>query len=119
MRATHFSSQCVLKFIGSNPNDSGMNWASVCAAVIPCLNEEAAIPALIPGVRAHVSTLIVVDDGSSDETARLAQSADAVVLRHQTSQGKGAALQTGWRYARERGFEWALTLDVEGQHWPE
>ena len=41
------------------------------------------------------------------------------MLRHQGNQGKGAALQTGWRWARERGFKWALTLDGDGQHSPE
>src|SRR5437867_9429801 len=62
--------------------------------------------------------MIVVDDGSADETARLAAKAGAHVLRHAQSQGKGAALNTGWSEARARGFSWALCMDGDGQHAP-
>jgi glycosyltransferase involved in cell wall biosynthesis len=96
-----------------------MNWLTDCAAVIPCLNEEATIGPLVSGVRRHASTVFVVDDGSSDKTAIIAQRAGAEVLRQNRSSGKGAALQTGWRFAFQRGFRWALTLDGDGQHSPE
>ncbi|MDB6023716.1 MAG: hypothetical protein JWQ04_3573, partial [Pedosphaera sp.] len=59
---------------------------------------------------------IVVDDGSNDATAALATQAGAEVLRHQRSRGKGAALNTGWQRAVERGFSWALAMDGDGQH---
>jgi len=93
-----------------------MNWPSICAAVIPCLNEQAAIEPLIVAVRRRLPTVIVVDDGSTDATSALASQAGAEVLRHEQSRGKGAALQTGWRRARDRGFHWTLTLDGDGQH---
>jgi len=96
-----------------------MTWPSICAAVIPCLNEQAAIEPLVAAVRRRLPTVIVVDDGSTDATAALAKEAGAEVLRHGQSRGKGAALQTGWRRAQERGFQWALTLDGDGQHSPE
>ena len=96
-----------------------MDWRAVCAAVIPCLNEEAAIKPLVTGVRRHVTTVFVVDDGSTDGTATSARTAGATVLRHTTSLGKGAALGTGWAKARDSGFTWALTLDGDGQHAPQ
>jgi glycosyltransferase involved in cell wall biosynthesis len=96
-----------------------MNWPSTCAAVIPCLNEQQTIVPLVSAVRLHLPTVIVVDDGSTDQTAALAASAGALVLRHDTSRGKGAALQTGWRHARQQGFKWALSLDGDGQHSPD
>jgi glycosyltransferase involved in cell wall biosynthesis len=59
---------------------------------------------------------IVVDDGSSDQTAEEARAAGAEVIRHCTNNGKGAAIQTGLRQAAEHGFEWALLMDGDGQH---
>jgi glycosyltransferase involved in cell wall biosynthesis len=96
-----------------------VNWRTECAAVIPCLNEAATIAPLIGAVRSHLDNVIVVDDGSSDQTAALATAAGADVLSHELSQGKGAALLAGWGRARQRGFKWALTLDGDGQHAPE
>jgi glycosyltransferase involved in cell wall biosynthesis len=95
-----------------------MNRTTDCVVVIPCLNEAATIGALVTDVRRFVSTVFVVDDGSTDGTGELAEQAGAKVLRHARSLGKGAALQTGWRHARERGFKWVLTMDGDGQHSP-
>ena len=93
-----------------------MSWAEKCAAVIPCLNEAAAIGKVVGGVRGHLPRVWVVDDGSTDATAKEAEAAGATVLRHDVPQGKGAALQDGWRAVRTAGFDWALTLDGDGQH---
>jgi glycosyltransferase involved in cell wall biosynthesis len=93
-----------------------MNWPMQCAVTIPCLNESATIAEITASVRQHLPTVFVIDDGSQDNTAALAKNAGAEVLRHNTPLGKGAALQTGWRHARERGFTWALTMDGDGQH---
>lgn len=92
---------------------------SNCAAVIPCLNESDSITALVAAVRRRLSSVLVVDDGSTDATAQLAENAGAVVLRHAKNLGKGAALQTGLAHAAKSGFEWAVTLDGDGQHAPE
>jgi glycosyltransferase involved in cell wall biosynthesis len=86
------------------------------AAVIPCLNEAASISRVLQSVRPFISTIIVVDDGSSDDTARIARSAGAIVLRNAVPRGKGAALMIGWNEARRLGFAWALCLDGDGQH---
>jgi glycosyltransferase involved in cell wall biosynthesis len=90
--------------------------AQTAAAVIPCLNEGGTIQPLVAAVRRHVRAVIVVDDGSTDSTAALAAQAGALLERHSQNLGKGAALQTGLVRARELGFEWAFTLDGDGQH---
>jgi len=87
-----------------------------CAAVIPCFNEAATIAAVIADVHRHLSKIIVVDDGSTDDTAQKAEAASAEVIRLPKNSGKGVALQIGWRHARKLGFDWALMLDGDGQH---
>jgi glycosyltransferase involved in cell wall biosynthesis len=93
-----------------------MKWTTHCAAVIPCLNEARNIAEVVSSVRGFVQTVVVIDDGSRDDTGALATKAGAEVLRHEVPRGKGAALQTGWEHARKHGFKWALTLDGDGQH---
>jgi glycosyltransferase involved in cell wall biosynthesis len=90
-----------------------------CAVVIPCFNEAASIARLVVAVRQHLPTVLVVDDGSTDDTAALAAAAGATVVGHERNLGKGAALKSGLSRALEQGFEWAFTLDGDGQHTPE
>jgi len=90
-----------------------------CTAVIPCLNERARIAALVVALRRQLSMVLVVDDGSTDDTTALAGAAGARVLRHERNLGKGAALRTGLSQARNFGFDWAIVLDGDGQHVPE
>src|SRR5690349_1278807 len=97
-------------------NFATVNWTNQCAAVIPCLNEARAIAEVVRSVRCIVPTVFVIDDGSRDNTGALAKMAGAEVLRHEIPRGKGMALQTGWEQARKRGFEWAMTMDGDGQH---
>lgn len=84
--------------------------------VIPCVNEARTISALVLAIRKVLPQVIVVDDGSADETGALAAKAGAEVIRREDKHGKGAALNAGWRRARERGFRWVLTMDGDGQH---
>jgi len=93
-----------------------VNWQKSCAVLIPCLNEAAAIGAVISAVKSFVPNVLVVDDGSTDGTSHAARAAGATVLRHQQALGKGAALRAGWDAALQRGFEWALCMDGDGQH---
>ena len=95
-----------------------VNWSTRCVAIIPCLNEAPTIAELVVAVRQHIPSILVIDDGSSDDTSALAKRAGAEVLRHEPSRGKGAALQSGWERAQRNGFEWVQMLDGDGQHWP-
>lgn len=91
----------------------------VVAAVIPCWNEAGTIGEVVRRTRLEVPHVWVVDDGSTDATARLAEAAGARVLRQVRNQGKGAALRAGLAAARAEGATWAVTLDGDGQHPPE
>jgi glycosyltransferase involved in cell wall biosynthesis len=84
--------------------------------VIPAYNEGVAIGAVIAGLKARWRNVIVVDDGSRDETGSAALSAGSVVLTHVLNRGQGAALQTGIRYALEQGASVIVTFDSDGQH---
>jgi glycosyltransferase involved in cell wall biosynthesis len=88
------------------------------AAVIPCFNEDSAIAALVSELHQYLNLIVVVDDGSTDQTVLKAKNAGAIVLRHERNQGKGASLQTGLSHLYNSGFEWAVTLDGDGQHAP-
>ncbi|MBP7274685.1 MAG: glycosyltransferase family 2 protein [Kiritimatiellae bacterium] len=85
---------------------------------MPAFHERGRIGTVVSEVRQHVSTVLVVDDGSNDGTAEEAEAAGAVVIRHETNRGKGVALRTGFEEARKRGFEAVVTLDADGQHLP-
>ncbi len=93
-----------------------MDWPAQCAVVIPCLNEAGSLAALIAEIRPCLPNVIVVDDGSTDATAALARQSGARLVQHGQTMGKGAALGSGCRFARELGFDWVLTLDGDGQH---
>lgn len=88
------------------------------AVVIPCLNEAKEIFSLVTAVRKFLPNVIVFDDGSIDDTAALAAKAGAEVLRNKTSLGKGMVLNAGFKHARERGFQFTLAMDGDGQHAP-
>lgn len=85
--------------------------------IIPAYNEAARIGEVVRGARKHLPVL-VVDDGSSDETAARAEATGATVLRQVPNQGKGAALRAGFRQALEEGHAAVITLDADGQHDP-
>jgi glycosyltransferase involved in cell wall biosynthesis len=86
-------------------------------AVIPAYNEAKHIAAVVKAAKRFVHVL-VVDDGSSDETARVAEAAGAELLRQPSNQGKGSALRAGFQRALDLGCEAVLTLDADGQHDP-
>ena len=88
-------------------------------AVIPCLNEEHFINDVVVKTIKHVDRVVVVDDGSKDATARVAQEAGAEVISHPHRQGAGAATRTGFETALKLGADIVVTLDGDGQHNPE
>lgn len=86
-------------------------------ALIPAYNAAAYVAEVVGVARTHLPVL-VVDDGSRDDTGRVAEAAGAAVVRQEPNQGKGAALQHGFRWALEQGYDAILTLDADGQHDP-
>lgn len=89
-------------------------------AIVPALNEERALPAVIDELRAFDPGLdiVVIDDGSVDRTAAVAAAKGALVLRLPFNLGIGGAVQTGFRYAFEHGYDIAVRVDGDGQHDP-
>ncbi|HLI32784.1 MAG TPA: glycosyltransferase family 2 protein [Solirubrobacteraceae bacterium] len=89
-------------------------------AIVPAYNEEGAIAATVAALRARAPDfdVLVIDDGSSDRTAACAAQAGARVLRMPFNVGIGGAVQGGYIYAREHGYEVAVQVDGDGQHDP-
>jgi glycosyltransferase involved in cell wall biosynthesis len=89
---------------------------STLFVVIAAFNEAGAIGRVVSELREAYANVVVVDDGSRDETWREARAAGAVVLRHIINRGQGAALQTGIAYALAAGAQIVITFDADGQH---
>jgi glycosyltransferase involved in cell wall biosynthesis len=87
-------------------------------ALIPAYQEGPRIAPVVTATRRHLP-VVVVDDGSSDDTAVIAEAAGATVLRQDPNAGKGAALRRGFRHALDAGCEAVITLDADGQHDPD
>ncbi|WP_292521955.1 glycosyltransferase family 2 protein [Methanoculleus sp.] len=85
---------------------------------MPAYNEEAYIAKTVLGARRHADAVLVVDDGSTDETVAIAEALGAMVIRHATNKGYGGALQTIFATAREMGAEELVIIDADGQHDP-
>ena len=86
-------------------------------ALIPAYEEGPRIGAVVEAARRHVP-VVVVDDGSTDDTAEQAEAAGATVIRQVPNAGKGAALRAGFRHALDQDVAAVVTLDADGQHDP-
>jgi glycosyltransferase involved in cell wall biosynthesis len=89
------------------------------AALIPAYQAAASVGEVVRGTRAVLPAVIVVDDGSRDGTGEAARAAGATVLRQVPNGGKGAALLRGFRHLDGERFTHAVTLDADGQHYPD
>lgn len=95
-----------------------LNSAVGIGVAIPAYRAEASIAAVVTRVRALGYPVLVVDDGSPDETSRRASQAGASVVRLPTNQGKGTALWTALVHARAASWTWMVAMDADGQHDP-
>lgn len=83
--------------------------------LIPAYNESERLRPVVEAALGY-GPVLVVDDGSTDDTVQIAKAAGAEVLLQSPNQGKGAALRAGFRWALEREYEAVITLDADGQH---
>lgn len=97
---------------------------NVCV-VIPAYNEGSVIGSVVEDIKRALDTssmrheVVVVNDGSKDNTAAQARKAGATVINHILNSGAGGATATGLSYANQQGFDFAITMDADGQHLPE
>jgi glycosyltransferase involved in cell wall biosynthesis len=87
-------------------------------AIIPAYNEDRFIGSVVLKVKEFVHQVIVVDDGSTDQTAKIAEAAGAIFVKHETNKGKGIALNTGLDKVRDLSPNAVVVLDADGQHNP-
>jgi glycosyltransferase involved in cell wall biosynthesis len=87
-------------------------------AIVPAYNEAGAVGDTVRDLRRHAPgfDVVVIDDGSTDDTAQVARAAGAEVIRHPFNIGIGGAVQSGYQYALEHGYEIAVQVDGDGQH---
>lgn len=102
-----------------DPEPEGVRGASPrTLVIIPAYNEGRNLPAVIRDVRAHAPDVdvIVMNDGSTDDTGRVAETLGVAVVTSPFNLGIGATMQAGYRYARRHGYQVAVQLDGDGQH---
>lgn len=88
------------------------------AVIIPALNAELTVAAVVAEARTQLEPVVVIDDGSSDRTGEVARDSGATVLRHEVNRGKGEALKTGFAWALQNGYDGVVSVDADGQHLP-
>ncbi len=92
------------------------------ALLIPAYNEEQHINKVVKNCASYLLDMIVVDDGSVDKTTQIIEKIKTlgryqlIFLRHEKNQGKGAALQTGFKYVLEKRYQGVITIDADAQH---
>ncbi|MBD3197812.1 MAG: glycosyltransferase [Candidatus Lokiarchaeota archaeon] len=94
---------------------------SEIALILPAYNEEKNIGFVLSNIPSKISQnldIIVVNDGSSDRTAKIAENYDTLLINHRENKGNGAATITGLNYCKEKDYDLAIILDADGQHDP-
>jgi glycosyltransferase involved in cell wall biosynthesis len=91
-----------------------------CCVIIPTYNHDLLLEDVINGVLEYTDDIIVVNDGSTDRTVEILNKYNNLhIISYRKNRGKGYALQCGFREALKSGFEYAITIDSDGQHYPE
>jgi len=100
--------------LGENGDLSTNNKRTLAA--IPCYNEATSIGSVILKAKRYVDEVLVIDDGSSDDSSEIALYAGASVLKHGKNKGYGAVIQSCFKYARDNNFDVMAIIDGDGQH---
>ena len=87
--------------------------------IVPTYNNAGTLGNVLQRCLSHGLPVLVVDDGSTDGTPEILARVDVPFVRHPQNLGKGRALKTGFQEARKQGYQYALTIDSDGQHYPE
>ena len=100
--------------------DKGLQTMNQAIVIIPAYNEEHGIAEVITDIKSQYPDydILVINDGSSDRTARVASEAGAIVLSHVFNMGYGVTIQTGYKFAFEHGYRFIVQIDADGQHDP-
>lgn len=108
----------VLPYGGQPGGRAGLRQAMRTLVIIPAFNEAPRVGAVVRSVRSELpdADVLVVDDGSADDTAAVSRAAGAHVLSLPVNSGYGAALQTGYKHAVRDGYDVVAQMDADGQH---
>ncbi|RWW93758.1 DUF2062 domain-containing protein [Flavobacterium cerinum] len=91
-----------------------------CCVIIPTYNNHKTLKRVLDGVLQYTQNIIVVNDGAADTTVEILKEYPQITQVHlPTNRGKGVALRTGFKTAREAGYNYAITIDSDGQHFPD
>ncbi len=94
-------------------------WSKEVMVLIPAYNEEENIGSVISRVNEYAENVVVVDDSSTDRTPKIAEKKGATVIPHAINIGVGGAVRTGFSHAIEKGYDYVILLDADGQHDPD
>lgn len=90
-----------------------------CCVLIPTYNNDGTLAEVIRGVQEYADDIVVVNDGSTDRTSEILSGISGIlILSYSPNAGKGMALRRGFEFALEKGFQYAITIDSDGQHYP-
>lgn len=91
-----------------------------CCVLIPTYNNQATLERVLQGVMTYTSNILVVNDGSTDRTIQILENYSHLHVIHlPENKGKGNALKTGFKAATDLGYEYAISMDSDGQHFPD